>query len=254
MTALPYALTGPIGTTGTLGLIVLQVDETVEQDFRRLLPPEVALHVTRIPSGAELVPDTIAEMEEALPRAAGLLPPAARFSAVGYACTSGATLIGPARVAELVRGATGTQAVTDPFTAALAALREIGAGSIALVSPYVETVVAPLVQAFEREGVAVAEALSFGERVEARVARIDGPSIREAARVAARSGAEAIFLSCTNLRTLDLIDGLEDELGCPVLSSNQVLAWHLARMGGVPLSDRAPGRLNRAGQERSQGT
>lgn len=245
MTRLPYSLTGAIGTQGTLGLIVLQVDETVEQDFRRLLPPEVALHVSRIPSGADLNPDTIARMEEALPQAAGLLPPAAEFGAVGYACTSGTTLIGAARVAELVRGATGARAVTDPLTAALAALRTLEARSVAIVSPYIESVAEPIRRAFERSGFAVPAALSFGEEVEARVARIDADSVRAAARRAASSGAEAIFLSCTNLRTLDVIDALEAEVRRPILSSNQVLAWHMARLAGAPLARDAPGRLVR---------
>jgi len=247
MSRLPYEVGGPIGTRGTLGLIVLQVDETVEQDFRRLFPPEVALHVSRIPSGADLNPDTIAEMEHALPKAAGLLPPAAEFGALGYACTSGATLIGAARVQALVKSATGSGAVTDPLTAAIAALRALGSRSVAIVSPYIDTVAQPIREAFEAAGLAVPAALSFGEEVEARVARIDAASVRAAARMAAESGAEAIFLSCTNLRTLDVIDELEGELDRPVLSSNLVLAWHMARLGDAPLSQDAPGLLSRRG-------
>lgn len=245
MTRLSYTLTDPIGAPGTLGLIVLQVDETVEQDFRRLLPAEIALHVSRIPSGADLNPETIAAMEDELPHAAGLLPPAAEFGAVGYACTSGANLIGAARVADLVRGACRTQAVTDPLTAAVAALRSLDARSLAIVSPYIDAVAQPIRSAFEAAAFEVRSALSFCEDVEARVARIDCDSIRRAARIAANSDVDAIFLSCTNLRTLNVIDDLECELGCPVLSSNQVLAWHMARLAGVALAKHAPGRLMR---------
>jgi len=74
------------------------------------------------------------------------------------------------------------------------------------------------------------------------VARIAPDSIMAAARQAAR-GADAVFLSCTNLRTLDVIDALEAELGIPVLSSNQVLAWHMAQATGAPLTADAPGQL-----------
>ena len=244
MTRLGYSLAEPTGTGATLGLIVLQVDETVERDFRRLLAPEVTLHVTRIPSGDNLTPDTIAAMERALPRAAALLPPAAAFGAVGYACTSGATLIGAARVAELVRGATGAATVTDPLSAAVAALDAVGARSIPLISPYIEPVAEPIRRAFETAGFEVPAAVSFGEAVEARVARIDAASVRAAARDAATAGADAIFLSCTNLRTLAVIDGLEAELRRPILSSNQVLAWHMARLGGAALAETAPGTLS----------
>ncbi len=242
----PYRLTGPVGAT-TLGLIVLQVDETIEQDFRRLFPSrDVALHVSRIPSGAELTPDTIATMEAELPRAASLLPPAAHFDAVGYACTSGTTLIGAERVAELVGGAAKVAAVADPLTAALAAMRALRVKAPAIVSPYIESVAGPIRRAFEGAGFAIPATLSFGEEVEARVARIDPASIRDAAlEVGRAAGADAVFLSCTNLRTLDIIDDLERELGLPVLSSNQVLAWHMARLSGAPVAKDAPGRLFR---------
>lgn len=249
MSGFPYRRAGPIAPD-RLGLIVLQVDETIEHDFRRLFGPEVALHVTRVPSGAELTPETIAEMAAHLPKAAALLPPAARFGAVGYACTSGATLIGPERVAELVAGACRTRAVTDPMSAALAAMRALGARRVGLVSPYVAGVVAPMRAAFEAAGHAVPAALSFGEKVEARVARIDPASIAAAARelagraLAGGAPVDAIFLSCTNLRTLDIIAPLEAELGLPVVSSNQALAWHMAALAGVPAqAARGPGRL-----------
>lgn len=229
----------------TLGLLVLQVDETIEQDFRRLLDPaRVKLHVSRLPSGAELTPDTIAGMEAELAPAAALLPPAAQFDAIAYACTSGTTLIGAARVHALVANAARTRAVTDPLTAALAAIAALGLRRIGIVSPYVASVAGPIRRAFEAAGCEVPHTLSFGEEVEARVARIDPASIADAARMLMRQGGlDGVFLSCTNLRTLDIIPALEDELGVPVLSSNQVLCWHMAQLAGIaPLRD-APGQI-----------
>ena len=247
MTSFPYRLVGPIGSTGTLGLIVLQADETIEQDFRRLFPgPEVALYVSRIPSGVEITRDTIAEMETELPRAASLFPRPAEFDVVGYACTSGTTLIGADKVAALVAANVNTDAVTDPLTAAFAAFEALGVGALGIVSPYVASVADAMRAAFEARGFAVPATLTFGEQTEARVARIDPASIREAAlQVGAKPGVEAVFLSCTNLRTLDIIDGLERSLGRPVVSSNQALAWHMARLAGAPMSPEAPGRLLR---------
>lgn len=245
MPAPSYRLTGPIGTAATLGLIVLQVDETIEQDFRRLFTdPAVALYASRIPSGADLTPDTIAAMETALPHAVSLLPPAAAFNVIGYACTSGTTLIGANRVSALVRGHANTRAVSDPLTAAIAALTALNVRSVAIVSPYVAAVAGPIKTAFEAAGFDVPATLSFGEQVEARVARIDPVSIRDAAlHVAASKVAEAVFLSCTNLRTLDIITDLEDRLGLPVISSNQTLAWHMSRASGAPVTPGAPGTL-----------
>ena len=241
-----YRLSEPDGRR-RLGLIVLQVDETIEEDFRRLLAPSTALHVTRIASGAELTPETIAEMEARLPAAAGLLPPAVDFDAVGYACTSGTTLIGAERVAALVSSGCRTRAVTEPLTAALAAMGHLGARRIGIVSPYIASVAEPVRRAFEAAGVEVSATISFGEEVEARVARIDPASITEAAReVAGRGDVDMVFLSCTNLRTLDVIDGLEATLGLPVFGSNMALAWDMARRAGAGLAPAAPGRLFRA--------
>lgn len=235
MTAFPYALQED--PAPRLGLIVLQVDETIEQEFRRLFPPDTArLHVTRIPSGAELTPDSIARMVATLPAAAGLLP--GPLDAVGYACTSGTTLIGAERVRELVAGAVQARAVTDPLTAALAHCHALGLGRIGIVSPYIPPVAEPIRAAFEAAGIAVPAAISFGEEVEARVARIAPASIAEAARTLARREAlDGLFLSCTNLRTLDVLGPLSTELGLPVLSSNRSLAWHMAALAGLaPLS------------------
>lgn len=233
MNPFPYALAPD--PRPTMGLIVLQADETIEDDFRRLFAPDqVRLLISRIPSGAALTPDTIRAMKSELPRAAGLFPKKARFLSVAYACTSGTTLIGDAHVAALVRSACQTEHVTNPLAATLAALKALSARRVGIVSPYTPDIGQDLRAAFENAGHDVPQMLSFGEEVEANVARIAPASIAEAARSLSRTGPlDAIFLSCTNLRTLDLIGPLEDELGLPVLSSNQTLAWHMAATAGL---------------------
>lgn len=231
MSDFPYDLTP--STLPAMGLIVLRVDETIEQDFRRAITPDAArLHVTRVQSGDDLTPDSIAAMEAQLTAAASLLPPAG-FDVVGYACTSGTAQIGADRVGDLVRAGVQTRHVTNPLTAALAAFADRGVARVGIVSPYVASVAAPLRTAFMDAGIEVTGTVSFGEEVEARVARIDPTSIANAARaLAERSPMDAVFLSCTNLRTFDILPVLEAELGMPVFSSNQVLAWHMAQLAG----------------------
>ncbi|MEI4262168.1 maleate cis-trans isomerase family protein [Roseovarius sp. D0-M9] len=233
MSAFPYVLQQD--ALPRLGLIVLQADETIEQDFRRLFgPDEARLHVSRVPSGAELTPSTIAAMEAALPVAASLLPASQPFDVVGYACTSGTTLIGAERVRDLIAAATQTHATTDPLSAALAHCRALGLRRIGIISPYIASVAGPIRAAFEAGGIEVPDTLSFGEEIEARVARIAPASIASAARdLARRNTLDGIFLSCTNLRTLGILGPLARELGLPVLSSNQCLAWHMAVLAGM---------------------
>ena len=243
----PYKLTGPSGDKATLGLVVLQVDETIEQDFRRLFAePDVVLHVSRVPSGTVLTPDTIKQMAVDLPQAASLLPPSAQFDAIGYACTSGTTLNAVDRITQLVSDNSNTRSVSNPLSAAIAAFNTLDICSFGCVSPYISAVATPLECAFADAGFSIPATVSFGEKVEANVARIDSDSIRTAAlKIGQTSGIEAVFLSCTNMKTLDIIDDLEQQLGLPVISSNQALAWHMSLIASAPLSQGAPGVICR---------
>lgn len=242
----PYTLSKPIGTRATLGLIVLQTDETLEPEFRRFFTaPDVALYVSRVPSGADVTPETLAAMEAEIPRAAGLLPPSLTFECVGYACTSGATVIGPDVVARQVSGRCKTASVTDPLTAVKAALGHLGARRIGMLTPYIESVTAPMRAALEADGYEIGTLASFEEAEEAKVARIDDRSMISA--VAGMGEMDAVFLSCTNLRTLDVIAPIEAQLGVPVISSNQALAWHMARSAGIA-ADLCVGRLMQDGR------
>ena len=218
-----------------LGLIVLRVDETIEHEFRRFIPADVArLHVTRIHSGDALTPETIGTMEKSLTQAAALLPPAANFGVVGYACTSGTAFLGSETVARLVKAGVPTRAVTDPLTAAVAQMQDLGLRRIGLVSPYTLAVATTLCDAFETRGITVVDSLSFNESNEAAVARIDPRETAAAARsLARRSRLDGVFLSCTNLQTAAILQDLTDELNMPVLSSNHALAWHMKRLAGL---------------------
>ena len=239
----PYTLTPH--RPPQLGLVVLQADETLELEFRGLIPPQVEMFVSRVPSGVTVTPETLAAMEGHLAQAASLFPHGARFASVAYACTSGAAQIGPARVADCIRQGTRAAQVTDPVTALVAACRALEITRLALLTPYSPAVSDRLRQVLAGQGIATPVFGSFELEEEAKVVRIDADSIRAAATALAQEGGvDALFLSCTNLRTFDLIAPLEGALGLPVLSSNQVLGWHLLRQAGVRAE--GPGRLFQA--------
>lgn len=216
-----------------LGLIVLQSDESIEPDMRRLIPADVELLVSRVPSGATVSQESLAAMEDHLTQSARLLPEGARLGAVGYGCTSGTAQIGAPRIRQLIQSGVPTPQVTEPLSALIAACKHLGVTRIGLVSPYVAAVSDRLRAALAEAGVSVLDFASFDQAEEAKVARISPASLARAAKDMARaSECEAVFLSCTNLRTLDVIADVEAATGKPVLSSNQVLAWHLCRLIG----------------------
>ncbi|MFL4470367.1 Asp/Glu racemase [Tateyamaria armeniaca] len=222
-----------IETRARLGLIALQADRTIEDDFRRLMPCNVSLLASRVPSGLEVTRDTLAEMEGALTGAAALFPVGHRFDVVGYGCTSGTAQIGAPVIEERVKAGTQAGAVSEPVSALIAACGALGLSGIAIVSPYVPSVSDRLRDVLRAAGIETPNFTSFDEANEEAVTQIDDASVMAAAR-AVMDGADVqgLFLSCTNLRTLDVIAALQDELGVPVLSSNLVLAWHMLRLAG----------------------
>lgn len=232
---LPYTLAPQIGTKARLGLIVLQSDETMEAELRQVLPDaDVGAFVSRIPSGSEVSNDSLAAMEAELPRAAGLLPKSVHFDVVGYGCTSASSVIGTQRVADLVSAGCDTNAVSNPVSALVAACRALGVGKLALLTPYTEEVSESLRAALLREGIETPVFASFNEPFETRVARIDPCSIEAAARtLGADTAAEAVFMSCTNLRTLPILNAVEQGCNKPALSSNQAFFWHMFRHTGL---------------------
>ena len=229
-----------------LGLIALQSDESIEGDMRRLMPRDVELMVSRVVSDEDVTSETLAAMEGYLTTAASLFPRGVRFKAVGYGCTSGTAQIGPDQVAEKVMAGTDVATVTQPLSALVAACEALGLRKLTMLSPYVAEVSGRLRDALQAGGIETPVFGSFNVGSEAIVVRIDAPSIM-AASIELMRGADTsvdgLFISCTNLRTLDIIDPLEDALGVPVLTSNQVLAWHMMHVAGLRASSSAPGRL-----------
>jgi len=219
-----------------LGLIVLQSDEVIETEFRSLLDLErVAVLHSRVPSGREVTPETLALMEAELPAAVRLLPPGLPFDAIAYACTSGATIIGEARVAAAIHQVIPGVAVSNPLSAAKAALRALGLKRIGFVTPYVAAVSGAMRDNLTGDGFEIAAFGSFEVAEDGVVARMTPACILAAIRrVGAAPDCEGVFVSCTNLRTAGILEQAEADLGKPLVTSNQALAWHLLRLAGRP--------------------
>lgn len=235
MNALPYSLDPDDPRISPMGLIVLQTDETIEPEFAVAFADDPSpLYVSRIASAQNVSADSLADMETLLPAAADLLPKARPYRVVGYGCTSASSVIGSDRVGALIQQCCEATHVTNPLKAALACAADHGVSKLALISPYVEEVNVPLRKAFAAGGVSTDVFATFGEPEEANVVRISTESIVTAAcKLGADPMVEAVFLSCTNLRTQTAIPQIRAKIGKPVFSSNQTLAWHMKRLNAA---------------------
>lgn len=234
-----------LGQRARIGLIVLQTDQTIEHEMTRLLGDEgVALYHARIRNDVEVTPDTLRQMEINLPRTASLLPSSFEFDAIGYACTSGATVIGEDRVDKIIRKVHSNAKTSNPISACKAALRALGLKRIALLTPYSPEVTSEMQDNLREAGFQVNAVASFNESDDFTVARISTDSILKAVlKVGARDDCDVVFVSCTSLRALEIIAQAEVQLGKPVISSNQTLAWHLMQLAGLESKIENCGRL-----------
>jgi len=186
MTQFPFETeTSPLPN---IGVVVLQTDETIEQEFRALFPPElVNLYVSRIPSGAQVTTDTLGDMSKTLPASAALFPKIP-FHAIAYGCTSGASVIGSAKISEMIQNGTGAITVTDPVSALINSCNRLGLQKLAFLSPYIEEVSQTLRDVLGKHGIETPVFGSFNEADDATVAKINQISVENAARLSEAKG------------------------------------------------------------------
>jgi maleate isomerase len=241
---IPFTTDAGVGSVANLGLLVLRTDQTIEDEFRYLIPSgRVGLYGARLHSEVEITPANLRKMEVEIAPAVRLLPDV-QLDVVGFACTSGALAIGEDRVAARIRDALPDTLATDPVTAALAAMRALGSKRCALLTPYVFEINQMLRDQLQNRGMSISVMGSFNERDDNVVARITPESLEQAVlAVGASTSCDSVFVSCTSLRVARRIERLEAALGKPVTSSNHALAWHMLRLAGYPASLPEFGRL-----------
>ena len=129
----------------------------------------------------------------------------------------------------------GCPAVTTA-SAAVAALTQAGVERLALLTPYPEQMTlmeqeflemtVPGLKVVSHRSLSVASGLAIGD-LEPAVA------YREARNIDTGQ-ADALFLSGTNWRTVDMIEKMESDLGIPVFTANQVTMWAALGKLGIP--------------------
>jgi maleate isomerase len=160
-----------------------------------------------------------------------LFPPAGKLGVVAYCCTSGSTVIGENNVAKAVHSVLPDVKVTNPLMAVKANLIASGAKRIGLLTPYEPHVSQAMADHLTDNGFEISSFGSFYEKEEAKVTRISAASILAAVdEIGSGNQCDAVFASCTNLRTADILKEAEKRIGKPVISSNSALAWHINQL------------------------
>jgi maleate isomerase len=223
------------GNRARIGLLVPSTNTTIEMEFHHMVPQGISVHSTRLyqeetDDPAEKV-KTILGMHERLEAGthelASLGP-----SVIAYGCTAGSFLSGVAEDQEMCArlGAQAGVPFVTTSTAVAEVLRHMNIRRISMATPYIDAV-----NQHEKEylaeaaGVDVLAMKGLGLVGNLPKGRLEPEVASELAHAVDRPDAEAIFISCTNLRTIEIIAPLERSLGKPVITSNQATLWSALR-------------------------
>jgi len=216
-----------------IGYVLLATEQTIEDDVYRLVPPGVGVHFTRAPIPDSITAQTLSAMAPGLAEAASLLLPDGSLDVVCYACTSGSVVIGEERVfAELRRGAPQAK-TTSLITGVVRALRALNARRIVIGTPYLDEINRIEANYLARLGFEVLSIEGLNIECDSDMVRVMPDYLLEYGRRIDRPDADAVFLSCGALRTLEIVENLEQALGKPVVVSNQAMIWDTLRLAGV---------------------
>jgi maleate isomerase len=228
-------MTVPPGPAPLLGIgVVTPFDFALDRELWRWAPDDVSLYLTRLPFFTTPVTVEMAVAcgdRRAVRRATrDVLTP--EPDVVIYACTSGSFVDGAAGEEVLRRTMedAGAPAARTTSGALIAALKVLGVSRLAIATPYVEPVTRRLVAYLAEHGVSTVSSQGLG--LLGNIWRVTYSQVVEIVRAADDPAAEALFISCTNVPTYDLIEPLEQALGKPVLTANQVTMWAALRAMG----------------------
>lgn len=225
-----------IGWRARFGVIIPSVNGTTESEFYRCLPEGVVANFTRM-EFKETTPEYFERMIDDVPAGARMLSHA-KVDAIMFGCTSGSLYGGLGYDEKIISQIKAEVCLptSTTSTAAIEAFRTLGIQKIVVATPYESWVDDLEKKFFEGNGVNVIKIQGLGMRG-ADVWELHPETFYRFAKAQDKEEADALFLSCMGLRTLEVLPKLERDLGKPVLSSNQVTLWKLFMLCGIPCSD-----------------
>jgi maleate isomerase len=216
-----------------IGLVTLSNDYVTERDFMNMRPSDdVAIYVSRLLNTPQCTVETLQEMAPRISEASSLLVPEGRLDVVAYACTSGTAVMGFERIQTLIQTTRPGIACVTPLTSSLAAMNLLDIKRIAVLTPYIDEVNTSIADYLEAQGQSISAFTSFKLAENEDMARLTAESIYQGALEADRDDAEALFISCTAIRAVDVIERIEQKLGKPVITAVQAMFWQSLRLAG----------------------
>lgn len=227
-----------------IGLVQLATDYVLENDWHQIVGDRVELYSTRMPFSSEIDSAKLRGMQDDIGASAALVAPGLDLDVLVYGCTAASMLIGDEQVARQLTLQRPGVPTTNPWLAARTALRALGAGRIAVLTPYTSEVNAALLNALQQEGFKVAALGGFQLTRDTEIPAVHPDSIEAAlSELLSELSVDAVFLSCTNLRAMQMLDRLETRFSIPMVSSNQAMLWHALRLSGSQLRFTGFGQL-----------
>jgi len=226
-----------------IGYVLLATEQTIQDDVMKLRPEGVGIHMARAAIPDSITNATLAAQADLLAECASTLLPDGSLDVVCYACTSGSLVIGEERVAAELRKGTPNARATSLITGVIRALRAVKAKRIVVGTPYLDEINEREAVYLEQAGFDVLSITGLNLEKDSDMVRVAPDYIAEFALSLDRQDADAIFISCGALRTIDVVARIEQQAGKPTIASNQAMIWDTLRLAGIGDSIPGYGRL-----------
>ena len=209
-----------------IGLITLASDFRIEKDFNNVIyGKKIDLFCNRIKSYNPLTNETLIKMSDDIPKVTENILPNQKLDCVAYGCTSGTIAAGYNLIFEKVNSVKPNTKVTTPITSAINALKKLRIKKLAIFTPYTDEINRSVIDYFKKENIEITEFTYFDIASDIDIGKVDTQYLFDTLVKLKLTNSEALFISCTALPVLSIIQDLEKKINKFVLSSNQTLIW-----------------------------
>jgi maleate isomerase len=213
-------------------------------DFHKINPKGVHMASTGVPRHKDETAESLMHLDEFVVDAARLLAPA-KPDVIAWICTAGSFMKGKGHDERLIKEMEEATEIpcTTTSTAVMAAFEQLGIKKLCMATPYPLDVNEVEKKFLEDNGYEVLKCDGL-DLVDVGILTNVSPNVLyRLAKAIDVPEADGIFISCTGLDAMDVIEALEQDLGKPVVTSNQASYWLAFKMARVGEPIQGYGRL-----------